>query len=141
MVNHNQVPQLQDLVNMLSYKRFFSQAPICMEHHNQLPQSKAIGLLEYHHFLIQTTMVKQKRRFMLKLSRMSAMVTPREMTTVLNMAGVRLKMVQVRVQARMDQNMNQQGKLLILRQMSQYLRTNPVRLSAGTIRNWLVLAS
>ncbi|KAJ0501041.1 hypothetical protein HanHA300_Chr11g0396281 [Helianthus annuus] len=73
------------------------------------------------------TMVKQERRFMLKLLKMSAMVSPREMMTVLNMAVVQLKMLQVQVQARMDQNMNQQGRLLILRQMSHYLRANPVR--------------
>ncbi|MFS7939001.1 hypothetical protein Hanom_Chr05g00446481 [Helianthus anomalus] len=69
MVNQYQLRQLQYLLNMLSYKRLLSQAPICMVNHNQLPQSKAIGLLEYHHFLIQTT-VKQELRFMPKLSRM-----------------------------------------------------------------------
>ncbi|KAJ0561076.1 hypothetical protein HanHA300_Chr06g0218741 [Helianthus annuus] len=68
-----------------------------------------------------------------KLSRMSAMMSPWEIMTILNMAvaqlkilQVQLKMVQAQVQARMDQNMNHQGRLLILRQMSQYLRVNPV---------------
>ncbi|KAJ0614193.1 hypothetical protein HanIR_Chr02g0059691 [Helianthus annuus] len=73
------------------------------------------------------TVVKQERRFMLKLSRMLAMVSPQEMMTILNMAVVQLKMLQVQVQARIDLNMNHQGRLLILRQMSQYLRENPVR--------------
>ncbi|KAJ0455598.1 hypothetical protein HanIR_Chr15g0752991 [Helianthus annuus] len=122
MVNHNQVPQLQDLVNMLSYKRFLSQAPICMEHHNQL----GITCTRFS----WRTVVKQEWRFMLKLSRMLAMVNPREMMTILNMVVVQLKMLQVQVQGRMDQNMNHQGRLLILRQMSQYLIMNPVRFLA-----------
>ncbi|MFS7986244.1 hypothetical protein Hanom_Chr11g01008051 [Helianthus anomalus] len=48
-----------------------------------------------------------------KLSRMSAMVSPREMLIVLNMVVVQLKMLQfqlkmlqVQVQAKMDLNMN-----------------------------------
>ncbi|KAJ0484856.1 hypothetical protein HanOQP8_Chr14g0522161 [Helianthus annuus] len=105
-----------------------------MVNHNQLPQSKAIGLPGYHYLLIQTTVVKQELRFTPKLSRMSALMSPREMMTILNMAvaqlkmlQVQLKMVQAQVQARMDQNMNHQGKLLILRQMSHYLRANPIR--------------
>ncbi|KAJ0856502.1 hypothetical protein HanRHA438_Chr13g0579141 [Helianthus annuus] len=71
------------------------------------------------------TVVKQERRFMLKLSRMLAMLSLREMMTVLNMAVVQLKMLQV--QARMDLNLNHRGRLLILRQVSQQLRVNPVK--------------
>ncbi|KAJ0560567.1 hypothetical protein HanHA300_Chr06g0212801 [Helianthus annuus] len=88
MEHHNQLPQSKQLL---------SEEPICMEHHNQLPQRKAIRLLEYHHFLIQTTMVKQERRFMPKLSRMSVMVSPREMITILNMAVVQLMMLHVQL--------------------------------------------
>ncbi|KAM0035280.1 hypothetical protein Hdeb2414_s0015g00444501 [Helianthus debilis subsp. tardiflorus] len=79
---------------------------------------------------------------MLKLSKMPAMVNPREMMTVLNMIEVQMKMfqlqlrvIQLQVQARMDLNVNHQGRLLILMQKGQHLRVIPVSiLSAKFLR-------
>ncbi|KAM0010300.1 hypothetical protein Hdeb2414_s0077g00777091 [Helianthus debilis subsp. tardiflorus] len=76
---------------------------------------------------------------MLKLSKMPAMVNPREIMTVLNMTVVQTKtfqlqlkmsQLQVQVQARMDLNVNHQGRLLILMQIGQHLRVIPVRFLA-----------
>ncbi|KAL9993693.1 putative P-loop containing nucleoside triphosphate hydrolase, leucine-rich repeat domain superfamily [Helianthus debilis subsp. tardiflorus] len=109
-------------------------------HYHQLPHN-VIFLLKHHHLLIQGTVVRQKRRCMLKLLKMSAMLNPREMMTVLNMIEVQMKMfqlqlrvIQLPVQARMDLNVNHQGRLLILMQKGQHLRVIPVSYEAKCIK-------
>ncbi|KAF5783327.1 hypothetical protein HanXRQr2_Chr11g0506621 [Helianthus annuus] len=162
MVNHNRVPHLQDLLNMLSYKRFLSQAPICMEHHNQLgimctrvrvechlgfsPPHRQVTL---HHqksiyginllsIVIRQfswrTVVKQEQRFMLKLSRMSAMLSPREMMTVLNMTVAQLKMFQAQLKMVQISSSSEDGseyestREVVDSEANESISVNPVRM-------------